>query len=226
MKTGNACAKLLFASLILPALFSLPAAAADLTLKVVDKEAPKDIDASIRATLQPRAVQLLDGDKPVFEFWFSAAVEVSGKPDSAAKSLASVKPTALLGAVVVSSDKRDYRNDELIAGTYTMRLGLQPQDGDHLGTTEFPYFGILVPAKTDTKTDSFANQEAMVKASSKETSTGHPVIVSLRPVPGDDAGLPKLTEPAPEHQCVRVKLPAKGGGDVVFDVVYKGKVKK
>jgi hypothetical protein len=228
MKTGSFAGQFFLGSisnLVLLALWVVQATAGDFTLKVADKEPPKEIDASIRTTLQPKAIQLLDGGKPVFEFWFSTAVVTSAKPESASKSLAAIKPVALLGAVAVSADKRDYRNDELFPGVYTVRFGLQPQDGDHLGSSEFPFFALLVPVKLDTKLEGFTSQEAMMKASSKETSTGHPVILSLRPA-SDGEGTPKLTEPAPEHQCLRVKLPAKGGGDVVFDLVYKGKAKK
>jgi hypothetical protein len=226
MKTRFTLAKWLSAASVFSLVFAAHTWAADFTLKVADKEAPKEIDTSIRGTLQPKSIQVLEGDKPIYEFWLASGATVSAKPESAAKSLAALKPTTLLGVVIVAGDKRDYRNDELSGGVYTMRYGLQPQDGDHLGASDFPYFGVLIAAKTDTKLDGFSAQEPMLKASSKETSTGHPLILSLRPVSADDSGLPKLTEPAPEHQCVRIKIPAKGGGEVVFDLVVKGKVKK
>src|SRR5438045_2547231 len=103
--------------------------AADLALKAADKEPPKELDTSIRAKLQTKAVQLLEGGKPVCEFWFSAEIPLQSKPDSAGKALDSIKQTTLLGAVAVSKDQRDYRDDELRAGIYTMRFALQPQDG-------------------------------------------------------------------------------------------------
>jgi hypothetical protein len=205
---------------------SLPLTAADYSLKLADREPPKEIAAGLRGALQPKSVQVLAGDKPVFELWLGTEALVSAKPDGAAKSLAVLKPTALLGALVVTGDQRDYRNDELAAGTYTLRYGLQPQDGDHLGSTDFPYFGVLIPAAADAKSDAFTAQEPMLKASSQKTSTGHPVILSLRPVSAEESGLPKIVESAPDHQSLRLKLPAKGGGEVLFDLVIKGKVKK
>src|SRR5437870_1347255 len=200
--------------------------AADFALKVADKEPPKELDTSIRAKLQTKAVQLLDGEKPVYEFWFSAEVPLQSKPASAGKALDAIKQATLLGAVAISRDQRDYRDDELAAGVYTMRFALQPQDGNHLGTAEFNYFAVLVPAKLDPRPEGISDYKPLVKASSKETATDHPVILSLRPASSAEGELPKLNDPSPEHKSVRVKLPAKAGdqlASLVFEVVYEGR---
>jgi len=202
------------------------ACAASLTLKVVDKEPPTELDPSITAKLQKSAVQLLDGDKPVFEFWFAAELNLTAKPASPDNALDALKQATLLGVVSISKALQDYREDTLPAKVQTMRFALQPQDGNHLGTAEFLYFAVLVPAKLDTKPDGIADYKALVKASSKETSTDHPVILSLRPASSTEGEFPKLNEPAPEHKSVRVKIPAKFGAEktaVVFEVVYEGK---
>lgn len=204
--------------------------AADLALKVVDKEPPKEIDASIRAKLQSKAVQLLDAGKPVFEFWFSAEIPLQSKPASVPKALDAIKQTTLLGAVSVAISQRDYRDDDLSAGVYTMRFVLQPQDGNHLGTSEFSYFAALTAAKIDKTLDGIADYKVLVKASSKETATDHPIILSLRPAPSDAGDGPSLNDLAPDHKSVRIKVPAKAGDSektsVVFELVYKGKGKK
>jgi hypothetical protein len=205
------------------------AGAAELTLKVADKEPPKDLGESIRAKLQSKAVQLLDGDKPAYEFWFSNEIPLQSKPASAAKSLDTLKPATLIAAVAVPKARRDYRDDELAAGIYTMRFALQQQDGNHLGTAEFLYFAVLVPAKTDTQLDGITEYKRLVKASSKETATDHPVVLSLRPASSDTGDFPSLQQPAPDHKSVRVKVPAKAGDtktDLVFEIVYEGIGKK
>jgi hypothetical protein len=207
-------------------LATVTGSAAGLTLKVVDKEPPKGLNPAIAATLQKSAVQLLEGDKPVFEFWFASELSLTAKPASPDKALDVVKQATLLGAVSVSKALHDYREDTLPAKVHTMRFALQPQDGNHLGTAEFLYFAVLVPSNLDTKPDGIADYKALVKASSKETSTDHPVILSLRPASSADGEFPRLNEPAPEHKSVRVKVPAKFGEEkttVVFDVVYEGK---
>jgi hypothetical protein len=206
------------------------ALASEFTVKVVEKEPPREVDAAIRQAVQAKAVQLLDGDKAVCEFWFNLTVPLKSKPDAGEKALQAVKETTLLGVVALHTTQRDYKDNEIAAGTYTARFGLQPQDGDHLGTADYPYFAVLIPAKADTKLEGFADARSMLKASGKDTSSGHPVVLSLRPVSTEDGGLPKLTEPVPDHKCLRINLPAKVGNkeekpSITFDLVYNGKGK-
>lgn len=202
---------------------------AELALKVADKEPPKELDPSIRAKLQTKAVQVLNGEKTIYEFWLSSEVPAQSKPASTPKALDTIKEATLLGAVSVPAARRDYRDDELAAGVYTMRFALQPQDGDHLGTAEYAYFAVLVSAKLDTKPEGITEFKALVKASAKSSSGDHPVILSLRPASSDDGDLPKLNDPAPEHKSVRVKLPAKVSDEktsLTFEIVCEGKAKK
>jgi hypothetical protein len=212
------------------ALFLLQVAAtahaSDWSLKVTDKDPPQELSGSIRALLQSRAVQLFESDKPAYEFWLVKELPLQSKPASTLKALDAVKQTTLLGAVNVPADRRDYRDDELRAGVYTMRLGLQPQDGNHLGTAEFLYFSVLISPEHDTKPEGITDYKPLVKASSRETSTDHPVILSLRPASSGEGELPTLVEPAPDHKSVRVKVPAKAGDDktsLVFEIVCEGK---
>jgi hypothetical protein len=205
------------------------APAADLSLKVEEKVPPQELPAEIKSALQGKSIRLTDGDKAVFEFWFRTEVPLSSTPAEPSKSLDSLKQAVLLGAVRIGSDMRDYRDDEVGAGVYTIRFGLQPSDGNHLGTAAFSYFAVLIPVKYETKVDGITDYKAMVKASSKDTSTGHPLILSLRPVTEMGSGLPVLKEPAPSHKSVRLILPGNAGeakSQVVFDLVYEGKAKE
>jgi hypothetical protein len=205
---------------------STSALCADFTVKVADKEPPKELDASIRSVLQSKAIQVLESDKPAFEFWLCKEIPLQSAPESAAKAMDRIKQATLLGAVSVASPQHDYRDDALAAGVYTMRFALQPQDGNHLGTAEFSYFGVLTPAKLDTKLDGITDYKQLVKASSKETSTDHPAIISLRPPSAEAGEAPKLVEPVAEHKSVLLKTPAKAGGQsttIPLEIVVEGK---
>jgi hypothetical protein len=208
-------------------LYAFVASAADVTVKTADKEPPKEVDQTIRSLLQPKAIQVVSAEKPVYEFWLVKELPLQSKPTSTAKALDSVKQATLLGVLSVPAAKRDYRDDELAPGTYTMRFALQPQDGNHSGSAEFPYFAVLVPAKSDSKPDGIKDYKELVKTSSKETSTDHPVVMSLWPASSAEGEAPKLSQPAPEHKSVRVKIPAKAESTpVAFDIVFEGKAHK
>jgi len=204
-------------------------AVADLAVKIADKEPPNELADPIRRTLQSKAVQVLDGDKPAFEFWFAKEIPLKSKPASLSKALDSLEPAGLLGAVSVFSTTRDYRDDELPAGVYTMRFALQPQDGDHSGSTDYTYFAVLVSAKLDAAPDALTTYKAVVKASAKGTSTEHPHVMSLRPATSEAGDQPQIKEPKSEHKSVLLKLPGKAGGekaDITFELVCEGHIKK
>lgn len=202
--------------------------AADATLKVTDKPAPKEISENIRAVVSPKAIQLLNGEKLALEIWPRTELPLKSKPASANDTLSAIAETTVLGVVVVSEGGfRDYKDNEIPKGTYTARFGLQPQDGDHLGTAEFNYFIVLISADADKDLAGMNQSRPMVKASGKLTSSGHPVVVSLRPASSSETGTPKLVEPAADHKAIRLKLPGKVGAaadktDVAFDIIYKG----
>lgn len=199
--------------------------AADFTLKTADKPAPQEIGESIRAVLQSKAIQLLQGDKPSLEIWFRQEVPLKSKPASANEALMAITETAVVGAIAVNdSSLRDYKDNEVPKGIYTARFELQPKDGDHLGTAEFDSFVVLTEAANDKELNGLNTFKLLTKASGKSTSSGHPVVVSLRPAAAEGA-LPRITEPTAEHKAIRVKLPAASGAekmDLVFDLVFQG----
>jgi hypothetical protein len=225
-KRGHAA----FPTVLIPSLLFLCLAGllggAELGLQVKEHAPPKELDPRISAKLQPKSVQLLEGGQPVFEFWFVAELPLTTKPASIARSLDAIQQSMLIGAVRVGKDRRDYRDDAIIPGVYTMRLAIQPNDGNHLGTSEFSWFAALISAPNDPKPDAITDYKSLVKASSKGTTTDHPVILSLRPASSAEEKLPRLGEPAPEHKSIGVRIPAKAGNEatsVVFELVYEGK---
>ncbi|HWN96752.1 MAG TPA: hypothetical protein VNT99_17115 [Methylomirabilota bacterium] len=203
-----------------------PAGAADFTLRTVDKPAPKEVSESIRAVLQPKAIQLAQGDKPAVEIWLRQEMPLKAKPASANDALMAIPETALLAAVAVNDTSlRDYKDNEVPKGHYTARFAVQPKDGDHLGTAEFDSFLVLTDAQNDKDLNALATFKALMKASGKSTTSGHPIVVSLRPASGEGT-LPRLTEPAGEHKAIRLKVSAKASSgdktDLVFDLVFHG----
>ena len=212
--------------LVILRLVSVGGNAADFTLKTEEKSASKELGDSIRAVLQPKAIQLTQGDKPALELWLRLEAPLKSKPASVNEALGAIPETTLLGAIAVhDASLRDYKDNEIPKGIYTARFALQPKDGDHLGTAEFDFFLVLIAAENDRDLTGLDKFKLMVKASGKSTPSGHPLVVSLRPASADGT-IPRLTEPATEHKAIRVKVPAKSSGgevsNLVFDFVCSG----
>jgi hypothetical protein len=203
------------------------ASAADFSVKMGNQPPPTQIAEPIRATLSSKPVQLLEGDKAILQIWFRQEVPLKSKPSSPGSSLQSLTEASLVGAVSVeSSGLKDYKDNDIPSGVFTARFALQPGDGDHLGSAEFNTFLVLISADNDKALDTFTKFTPMVKASGKLTSSGHPVVISLRPVASAEGNFPSSTEPAAEHKAIRLKIPGKTadgqGADVLFELVYQG----
>jgi len=69
--------------------------------------------------------------------------------DRGTTALAVLEEITYFGVVRVHERRKDFRNDDIEPGVYTMRLGILPTDGDHLGTSPHPYMAVLVPAQYD-----------------------------------------------------------------------------
>lgn len=199
---------------------------AAMTFKVAEKAPPKELSEAFQGKLQSKAVQVLKGDRPVFEFWMAKSIPIPSKPDSLTKSLRAFSETAVVGAASVGDGQRDYRDDPIAPGVYTMRFGLQPQDGDHLGKSMYPYFVVLTPASLDPDPKGLSTFKEMVKASAKNKASGHPTVLSLFPASKPPGDHPEGTEPSPDNEAVRLSVPGtvEGGGEatLVFDLVYEG----
>ena len=81
------------------------------------------------------------------DFWFvtSLPLQAGGAP-----SWQQTEEGTIVGAVRVSAVYRDIRGRTIKPGTYTLRYGIQPANGDHLGVSPFREFLLLSPAAADT----------------------------------------------------------------------------
>ena len=52
----------------------------------------------------------------------------------------------LLGVLQFATEGHDYRDQPIAKGVYTMRYGLQPVNGDHLGVSTYRDYVLLLPA--------------------------------------------------------------------------------
>ena len=221
---------LMAGALIFGHVLGMSGQAAEVMLKSVDMEPPKELGESIRKLVATKAVQLSAGDKTLYQFWLVNELPVTSPPVSPAKGLESIAEITLLGVATVGEGLRDYKDNEIAPGTYTMRFSLQPKDGDHLGTSEFPYFAVLTPVKSDRELQSIKTYKALMKASGKSTATGHPAVLALRPPAAESGTTPTVDEPAPEHKALRLQLPAKASGaasttPITLELVFEGKFK-
>jgi hypothetical protein len=175
-------------SAILLALALAPATAwAQESYKVeILKEAPpKDLAAPIRESLSGQGYRVLDAQgKPYAEFWLRKAVPASAKP-SGPKGTVLFPVLAegeLIGALRFPAEGHDYRDQPITAGIYTLRYGLQPVNGDHLGVSPYRDFALLIAAQKDITVAALTGKK-LEDLSADAAGSNHPAVLMLLPAP-------------------------------------------
>jgi hypothetical protein len=154
---------------------------------------PKEISPAFKALMGEAGIRLHRDGKPLVEIWWVKAVTAPVKPVDGSVLMPGVAMGQVWGVVRVLSDWKDIRGQTIKPGVYTLRYGLQPADGDHLGASDYRDYLVLVPAELDTKTDTLA-MEPLFNAGRKASRTMHPAVLMLRPHEGKAAKLPAIVK--------------------------------
>jgi hypothetical protein len=195
-------------------LFAAPIsfAADKLTVKVADADPPKDLGDAVRAVLDNKAMTVSDDKgKVICTVWARKSLESKATAEQAKAGLkyAQVEETTVVGAVQFPEDWRDYRKQKIKPGVYTLRLSMQPEDGDHQGTAPFNDFCLLAPAALD-KAPDLMEVKDMHELSAKTIGRKHPAMMLLFPNP-KPAEAPAVEAKPKDHWVLSYRIPATAG---------------
>lgn len=158
------------------------------------KGIPDAVSKDIAPLLQPEGYQVSGPKGVVCSIWLMKSLDV--KPGF--KPTLNVKypftPGELIGVLQVAEKAKftDFRGQEIKSGVYTLRYGKQPEDGNHVGTSEVYDFLLAVPAKDDVDPKTVDSFKQLAKMSAKASGGTHPAIFSLLPT-DKAAAKPDLT---------------------------------
>jgi hypothetical protein len=148
------------------------------------------------------------------------------KAGANAASWADVEEGSLVGAVKIPADFRDIRGRVIKAGVYTLRYGIQPQNGDHLGVSPFREFLLLSPAAAD-QDPAPRGHDGTVEISKQSIGGSHPGVWSIDPPVASGAAL-ALHKTELGHDAVIMEVPVvrdgKPSGSLKFGLVLVGKI--
>jgi hypothetical protein len=194
------------------------AADAKYSVKTAKTAVPKEIKGPVAKVLSDRSVQVQDAKgKLVCELWLRKEVPAKAAAAQAKNGLTyqELEETTLLGAVRFVQPGSDYRKQKIKPGVYTLRLGLQPMDGDHMGTAPYPEFCLVVPADQDEKPDPYKDPKELQDLSTQATGTSHPGIFLLFPTPKAE-DTPKLEDKGDGHWVLTWKGDVKANGKKTY----------
>lgn len=175
---------------------------------VVKVAPPGELKEPIIAELSDEAVQIADAQGNVWAtFWFRKSLPSDAEAEQVKNGLTyrEIAPTTLIGAVQFAKTWGDFRNQQISAGVYTLRIAIQPMDGDHQGTAPTNDFCLLVPAGQDEK-PSRMPVGTLHELSAHASGGTHPAVMLLFPndQPEDT---PKLVSKPGKIIALNVKRP-------------------
>jgi hypothetical protein len=207
-------------------LLAAPAAAANLKVKVEETPPPKELAEPIHKLLDTKAMIVSDGSgKPLATMWTRQSLDSKATADQAEKGLRynHIAESTVLGAVQFHQEWSDYRKQKIKPGVYTLRLGIQPMDGDHMGTAPYSEFALLAPAAKDTKPD-LLDTDSLHELSSNSTTRKHPGIMMLMPN-RKPAEAPAIEDKPMQAEALSFRVPVNAGGKKAplgFSAVFVG----
>jgi hypothetical protein len=150
------------------------------------KQPPPDAVApEIRSLLGDQGFRILDEQgKAHAEIWLRRAIPSSDKPGEprGAVQFPFLKEGELLGSLQFANEGHDYRDQSIAKGVYTMRYGLQPVNGDHLGVSTYRDYSLILPASKD-RTVLAPARKQLEERSAESAGTSHPAVFIMLMAP-------------------------------------------
>lgn len=155
-----------------------------------------DIPEAVAALLGEDGVRVTDGSgNTVVEVWGRTAA-FDGEGTAGFGVRYDFIPEGALIGIARFPEGSDFREQDIPAGVYTLRFGLHPEDGNHMGVAPSRDFVLVSPAAKDTDATKNYSFDELVNLS-YETGNSHPTILRVE-LPDSDE-IPNLWENDYEH---------------------------
>jgi hypothetical protein len=193
--------------------------AGSLSATTLAEAPPPDLAPAVSALLAPAGARVTNAGTNL-DFWFVKTLPLQA---GGSASWQQAEEGTIVGAVRVSAAYRDIRGRAIKPGVYTLRYGIQPANGDHLGVSPYREFLLLSPASADTDVKP-TGHEGTVDLSKQTIGGSHPAVWSLDPPAlSDGAPLSTRTNDA-GHEAVVFEVPTSSGAPLRFGLILVGKI--
>jgi len=195
------------------AIFLFPlASSGEYKLEMLKEALPSEVAAPLRDSVHVEGLRVVDPKgKPLVDLWLRKEVPPAPprEPELGLK-FGALTEGSFLAVARYHQKHYDFKNKPIPPGLYTLRHGVQPRDGDHLGVSDTRDFALLCPAGADKALAPLPTEES-VKLSCQVSGAKHPSVVWLKPLIGERKDLPALvSEKDHEYQVLEFQIPIQG----------------
>src|SRR5688572_26818388 len=142
-----------FAAWAILLLLSNLAGAQEYRVQKLQEPLPADaLSPEIAQMMNPAGLRVAKGEKAVVDLWLSKQWPAKAGFQPSTSVMYPLEVGSLVGVARYKNRGGDFRNQEIPAGVYTIRYAQQPEDGNHVGTSDTRDFLLLIPAAADRET--------------------------------------------------------------------------
>jgi hypothetical protein len=145
---------------------------------VLKEPPPANLAPDMRNALGAEGFRIQDGSgQTLADIWLRKAIPCAEKPAGAKGTIQFpfLADGELLGLLRFATEGHDYRDQPIAKGVYTVRYGLQPVNGDHLGVSDYRDYSLLLPAAKDQSLTSPPRKQ-LEERSAASAGTSHPAV--------------------------------------------------
>jgi len=193
-------------------------------VEVLKEAPPSALAGPVRDALSPEGYRIVDGKgKAYADVWLRKAVPGSEKPAGPSGSIQFpfLSEGELLGAWRFTGEGHDNRDQTIPEGVYTVRYGLQPVNGDHLGVSPFRDYALLLPASKDVAVAAIPSKP-LQERSAESAGASHPAVLllSAAPASGKPLSVVRDEEKNSWGAVLPLNVEAKGAGATSVNVTF------
>ncbi len=158
-----------------------------LTVAVLTQAPPESIAAEVRQSLNRQGYRIQDNQgRTIADIWLRKAIPASEKPAEPKGAILYpfLADGELVGVLQFAIEGHDYRDQPIAKGVYTLRYGLQPVNGDHLGVSTYRDYSLILPALKD-RSLALPARKQLEEMSAESAGTSHPAVLLLLAAPPD-----------------------------------------
>jgi hypothetical protein len=180
------------------------------------------VPQAIRQALDTKGYRLsLDASTSFCELYIRKGIPAQTKKVGDGVAYPQLAESTMVGVIHFPQTAADFRGHPIPAGFYTLRYGLMPDDGNHLGAAPNRDFLLVIPAAADTDPSATFKFQDLVVMSEQTSRTKHPSPLSLVET-SSPSSTPSVSKSDQDYWIFTSTMKLNSGDNLPFALVVQG----